>query len=358
MCQDPLHDFLIALPKCEHHLHIEGALSPELLFELAAKNSIELPPVSEDAAFASAESLLDRYTRFTSLDDFLSYYFIGMRVLITASDFEALGWSYFQKAHAHNVRHAEVFFDPQAHISRGVAYQTVVDGLTKARLRAEAELGMSTALIICVLRHFPVPDCTALFETARDAGHFGDGTLVGLGMSSSEMDYPPGLFKSIYDEANAAGIKVTAHAGEEGPPSYVADSISLLGVRRVDHGRRATEDPALLSKLAAENIMLTLCPLSNRCLGGVASVADMPIRQLLDAGVPFSLNGDDPAYFGGYIQENYCAVQDAFGLDVAVWQSIAKNALNGSWCSDERKATVSEEIDDVVGNWKSTTTTS
>ncbi|KAK1964854.1 adenosine deaminase [Colletotrichum sublineola] len=347
MCKGGLHDFLVDLPKCEHHIHIEGSLGPELLFQLAAQNGIPLP-VDRDPAFASVESLYQRYRNFTSLDDFLQYYFIGFSVLLTAADFEELGYAYFAKAHSQNVRHAEVFFDPQAHTSRGVAYETVIEGLRRARRRAEADFMMTVEYIVCLLRHCPVEDGMRMFVEAREAGHFQDGTIAGLGMSSSEAPYPPGMFAAVYDAAREAGVRRTAHVGEEGPAGYVVSAIDDLGVERVDHGRRSAEDEALMARLAANRTLLSLCPVSNVVLRGVRDMREMPIRTFLDRGVRFSINSDDPAYFGGYILENYCAVQEAFGLSVDEWRVIATGAVEGSWCSEERKRELVAEIEGVV----------
>ncbi|EEY19685.1 adenosine deaminase [Verticillium alfalfae VaMs.102] len=241
MCTDQFHGFLQALPKCEHHVHIEGTLSPELLFQLAQKNGVTLPS-DTDAAFASPSALRARYREFESLDDFLQYYYTGFSVLLTADDFADLAYAYLAIAHAQSVRHAEVFFDPQAHTSRGVSYATVIEGLSTARRRAA----------------WTSPSC-----------HFDDGTLIGFGMSSSEAPYPPALFSSVYDAAKAAGIQnLTAHAGEEGPPSFVSSALADLGVLRIDHGRRAAEDDTLLAQLARDKTMLTLCPVSNVVLRG------------------------------------------------------------------------------------------
>jgi adenosine deaminase len=335
MCKTPLHTFLAALPKCEHHIHIEGALTPSLLFELAKANNIVLPP--SDPAFSSPEALLTRYSQFQSLDDFLHYYFIGMSVLMTAADFEALAYTYFARAAADGLAHAEVFFDPEAHTLRGVAYETVVAGLTAACKRAREDFGISTMLILCVLRHLPLESATAAFETAVAAGHFDDGTLAGLGVSSTEKDKPPQPYKNIFAAAKESGINRTAHAGEEGPPAYIQDALDRLHVMRIDHGRRLPEDPALMRRVADEGVMLTLCPISNVCLRGVESMAEMPVRTFLEAGVSFSINSDDPAYFGGYLLDNYCAVQETFGLTAQEWKGIAETGIRGSWCDEERK---------------------
>ncbi|KIH90801.1 adenosine deaminase [Sporothrix brasiliensis 5110] len=399
----PLHTLLAALPKCEHHMHVEGSLSPELLFELAQRNGVALPPVSEDAAFASVEALYARYARFTSLDDFLHYYYIGMSVLQTAADFEALAMAYFEKAHAANVRHAEIFFDPQVHLARGVSLADVVRGLRAASRRATAELGGMTCLLIpCLLRHLPVADSGQLVAQLRE-GYWADGdeaaqeaavvqaldaafdreadadslrgALAGLGLCSSERDLPPTLWRDVFREARRHSVsapdgsttrstkkparrgatRITAHAGEEGPAEYVALALDHLGAQRIDHGIAAATDTDLMARLAADQILLTVCPLSNVCLKAAPSVADVPIRVFLDAGVPFSINSDDPAYFGGYIQENYCAVQDAHNLAAADWATIAHNAVRGSWCDEARKTAIRNEIDSVMAAWEAGT---
>lgn len=356
-----MHGFLAALPKCEHHMHLEGSLSPELLFALSARNNVALP--ADDPAFASPAALYARYARFASLDDFLHYYYVGFTVLASAADYESLAWAYFQKAHADGVRHAEVFFDPQAHLARGVAYDTLADGFTHARRRAEAELGLTALLVPCLLRHLPVPDSLACVETIRAAGHFRDGTVAGLGLCSTEKGMPPSRWKEAFalaaareeeqgEEGRGPRLRLTAHAGEEGPAAFVAEALDVLGAERIDHGVNARHDEALMRRLADDKILLTVCPLSNVVLRVVGHVAETPIRTFLDKGVRFSINSDDPAYFGGYILDNYCVVQDAFGLSVDEWRTIARNAIEGSWCSDERKKEVLDEIDEVVAEWK------
>ncbi|CAJ2511949.1 Uu.00g075740.m01.CDS01 [Anthostomella pinea] len=352
MCQTPLHGFLAALPKCEHHLHLEGTLEPELLFQLAAKNNITLP-ASKDAAFASIASLKDRYQRFQNLDDFLGYYYIAMSALLDAGDFEALAYAYFAKAASQNVRHAEVFFDPQAHTERGVAFATVVAGFKRAQARATADFGITTELIMCLLKHLPLAEAMSTFAQARDGGYFKDGTLAAIGMDSSELPFPPPMWRDLYDAAAAAGIRRTVHAGEEGPASYMTQALDILNAQRIDHGIRAflDGDEALVARLAREGTLLTACPLSNIKLQCISSMKEFPLRKMLDAGVRFSINSDDPAYFGGYILENYCALQETFGLSVREWEGIAKGAVQGSWCADERKAEILAEIEDVVGKW-------
>ena len=347
MCKSKLHPFIQALPKAEHHMHLEGALTPRLLFQLAQNNRIQLP--SDDPAFASFDSLRDRYSRFTSLDDFLHYYYIGMSVLQSEKDFEALAWDYFEHAAADGVVHAEVFFDPQAHLSRGVAFRAILSGFNAARVRAAHELGISSELICCFLRHLPVSDCQATFKLEELQSSLKRGEISGIGLDSSENGFPPELFKSIYEQAKALGIKTTAHAGEEGPVSYIRNAIDALDVDRIDHGIRLADDPELLKRVAERGLLLSVCPLSNVLLRCVTSVAELPIRTFLDAGVAFSINSDDPAYFGNhYILDNFCAVQDAFDLSVKEWELITAASIRGSWCDDYRKEELLRKLCEVM----------
>ena len=337
MCNSKHHAFLKSLPKCEHHMHVEGALTPDLLFQLAAKNNIQLP--GGDAAFASADSLRERYNKFSSLDDFLQYYYIGMSVLIEAVDFEALAWDYFQHASTDGVVHAEVFFDPQAHLCRGVKLEVVLSGFNAARQRAENELDISSELICCFLRHLPASDSLTTFEMEEIQSSLKQGHIAAIGLDSTEKDKPPELFKDIFNRAKTLGFRRTAHAGEEGPASYVRDAIDILDVQRIDHGVRVAEDPELMKLVAEKGLLLTVCPLSNVFLQVVSSVKELPIRQFLNAGVNFSINSDDPAYFGNhYILDNYCAVQEAFDLNVQEWKRICEASIRGSWCSEDRKS--------------------
>jgi adenosine deaminase len=299
MCQGPMHAFLKAVPKCEHHMHLEGSLEPSLLFQLAKENGIHLPS-DEDPAFASVDSLLERYKHFTSLDDFLHYYFIGMSALRKQSDFEALAWQYFVRAKADGVIHAEVFFD-----------------------------------IICFLRHMPVSIAEATYQTALP--DLKSGRLSGIGLSSTEKGNPPNLFKSIYASAEAEGIRRTAHAGEEADVSYMRDALESLHIQRADHGIKLVDDLSLMADYVKNRILITMCPLSNLRLQCVKDIKELPIRAYLNNRVRFSINSDDPAYFGGYILDNYCAVQEAFELDVEEWTSIIMASIQGSWCSEARK---------------------
>ncbi|KAL8852547.1 MAG: hypothetical protein Q9221_002543 [Calogaya cf. arnoldii] len=346
MCKSNLHPFLLALPKCEHHMHLEGSLSPNLLFILAQRNGIGLPSSEDDPAFASPGALLERYARFTSLDDFLHYYFIGMSTLVTARDFEELAWEYFKRAYSDGVVHAEVFFDPQAHTARGVAYETVRDGLLAGCRRAESTFGMSTKLILCFLRHLPVSEAVVTFGEARR--DLVEGVLAGIGLDSSEKGFPPSAWQAIYKEAKDLKIKRTAHAGEEGPVAYIREAVKKLDIERIDHGIRLADDGDLMREVARRRMMVTLCPLSNVRLQCVKSVAELPIRKFLDAGVPFSINSDDPAYFGGFILDNYCAVQEGFSLTLQEWSTIATTSIEQSWCEDSRKSAMLSQMNEVV----------
>jgi adenosine deaminase len=351
MCKtSTLHAFLQALPKCEHHIHIEGSLEPALLFELAKKNSILLP--EDDAAFTSPETLLDRYSRFKSLDDFLGYYYIGMSVLVETSDFEALAWAYFSKVATQGLKHAEVFFDPQAHLSRGVEYVTIMKGFDAARKRAEKELGITSLFICCFLRHLPAADSVALFDHPDLQASFANHQVVGIGLDSSELPYPPHLFEELFSKAKKLGIRRTAHAGEEGPAQYIRDGLDLLSIERIDHGLKLSTNEALMVEVARNKTLLSLCPVSNDLLQCVPDVGHVPVRKFLDAGVRFSINSDDPAYFGSnYILDNFCAVQDHFELSVAEWHTICRNAIEGSWCSEGRKEELLHLLQDTVEQW-------
>jgi adenosine deaminase len=350
MCKSSLHPLIESLPKVEHHIHLEGALEPDLLFQLALRNGIKLP--TDDDAFANENTLLSRYQKFTSLDDFLHYYYIGMSVLISAADFEALATHYFRKSSADGVRHAEVFFDPQAHLSRGVAYSTVLQGFLNAKAKAEQELGMSIYLIVCFLRHLPVPDSIAVFDLEEVQGSFKNGHIIGIGIDSSEIDYPPHLYTDLYRKAEKLNLRKTAHAGEEGPAKYIAEALDDLKVERIDHGLRLAHDTDIMTRVANEGVLLTLCPTSNVLLRCVDAMKDIPIRTFLDNGVKFSINSDDPAYFRAYILDNYCAVQQAFNLSPEDWAVICKNGIEGSWCGQERKDELLSELNSVMTKWK------
>ena len=274
-----------------------------------------------------------------------------MNVLVSESDFEMLAWEYFTTAARDGVKHAEVFFDPQSHTDRGVAFESVVKGFEAARVRAEKELGMSSCLIMCFLRHLPVAAAKETMKMAVEGGYFdvkeeGKGrVIIGLGLDSSEVGFRPELFEEMYAEGGKLGLRRTAHGGEEGDPSYISGALDTLRVERIDHGIRLTEDPQLLQRVVKEEVLLTVCPLSNVCLQAVKHVGEVPIKTFLEAGVRFSINSDDPAYFGGYILNNYCAVQEAFGLSMEEWGTIARNSIHGSWIGEERKSEMLAMLD-------------
>ncbi|CZR56933.1 probable adenosine deaminase [Phialocephala subalpina] len=299
------------------------------------------------------QTLEQRYENFTSLNDFLHYYFIGMSVLLHSSDFESLAYEYFTRAHNDGVHHAEIFFDPQAHTSRGVAYGTVVEGLVAAQKKAEKEFGLSSKLILCFLRHLPASEAGETYKEAEALGHFSDGTVAGIGLDSSEVGFPPEIFREVYTSAGKAGIRRTAHAGEEGDSTYISRALDLCNTERIDHGIRLVDDEELLKRVAKDKTLVTMCPLSNVRLRCVTKVADLPIRKFLDEGVRFSINSDDPAYFGGYILDNYCAVQESFNLSLVDWKFIAVAAIEGSWCDAERKSALLAKLEEWEEKYKS-----
>ena len=326
-------DALLALPKAELHLHIEGTLEPDLAFELAARNGVELP-------YADVDELAAQYD-FDDLQSFLDLYYATMAVLLTREDFAELTRRYLRRAHAQGVRHVELFFDPQAHTSRGVAFDDVVDGIGDALDEAEREYGMTGALILCFLRDAPV----ASAEEALTAGLARTDRIIGVGLDSAEVGYPPSLFEAAYTRAREAGLHAVAHAGEEGPPAYVWEALDLLHAERIDHGIRAIEDPELVTRLAEERIPLTVCPLSNVRLQATPDLRDHPLLQLDAAGVPVTVNSDDPAYFGGYAGANFIAVRDALGLTADQARRFARTSIEASFAPPERKAALLAELD-------------
>lgn len=324
-------DLLISqLPKCELHIHIEGSLEPELMFALAARNNIRLPYESVDA--------LRRAYEFNQLQDFLNIYYQGMSVLITERDFFDLAFAYLERAHADNVRHVEMFFDPQGHTSRGVAFETVVNGLHRACREARDRFGINSSLIMCFLRHLDEADA----ERTLDQALAHKAMIIGVGLDSSERGHPPSKFKRVFNRARDAGFHCFAHAGEEGPPSYVWEALDLLGVKRVDHGNRALEDTALVGRLAREKIPLTVCPLSNLKLRVVDDLKRHPLREMMQKDLLVTLNSDDPAYFGGYVNDNYRALEQSISLTPEEIIAIARNGFSAAIMSDEdRRAALS-----------------
>ncbi|MGW0872020.1 adenosine deaminase [Streptomyces sp. NPDC002740] len=325
----------MSLPKAELHLHIEGTLEPELAFELAARNGVALP-------YADTDELRKAY-RFEDLQSFLNLYYELMTVLRTERDFEDLANAYLTRAAAQGVRHAEIFFDPQAHLARGVGMGTVVDGLWRALGRSEAEHGISTRLILCFLRDESAESAMETLEAARP--HLD--RIIGVGLDSAEVGHPPVKFREVYEAAAALGLRRVAHAGEEGPPEYITEALDVLGVERVDHGLRCMEDPALVERLVRERIPLTLCPLSNVRLRTVDVLADHPLSAMLDAGLLCTVNSDDPAYFGGYAGDNFDAVGAALGLGEERLRELARNSFVASFLEDdeERRARCLAEVD-------------
>jgi len=318
--------FIARLPKAELHLHIEGSLEPELMFELARRNAIAIP-------FASVEEVRAAYA-FSNLQDFLDIYYQGMGVLITEQDFHDLTAAYLARAHADHVRHVEIFFDPQGHTARGVAFETVIAGITRALDTAKAQYGITSKLILCFLRHLDEADAEATLDEAMP---FLD-RIDGVGLDSSEIGHPPSKFTRVFARARGLGLKIVAHAGEEGPPAYVHQALDLLKVDRIDHGNRSLEDPALVARLAEAGICLTVCPLSNLKLCVVDDIAAHPLRTMLGAGLVATVNSDDPSYFGGYVNANYQAVADALDLSRAELVTLARNSFTGSFLGDAEKA--------------------
>ena len=330
-------DFIQSLPKAELHLHIEGTLEPELMLALAERNGIKLP-------YDSVEALRAAYD-FGNLQDFLDLYYQGMSVLQAEQDFYDLTWAYLERAAAENVRHAEIFFDPQGHTERGVAFATVIDGIHRALTDAEVKLGLTSRLILCFLRHL---DEDSALATLAQALPYKD-RIVGVGLDSSELGHPPEKFERAFARSREEGFRAVAHAGEEGPADYVRGALDALKVERIDHGVRCLEDPALVERLAAGRVPLTVCPLSNLRLCVVDDMAAHPLRRMMELGLFVTVNSDDPAYFGGYVNENYAAVQDALGLSRADLAALARNSIEASFLEPEAKRALVAEIDSVAG---------
>jgi len=319
-------------PTAELHLHVEGTLEPELVFALAERNDVDLP-------FASVDELRAAYS-FGSLQEFLDLYYACTAVLQTEQDFHDLAWAYLERAHAQGLRHVEMFFDPQAHTSRDVDVDEVVDGLTRALGEARERFGITGGLILCFLRHLPVGDAAATLESVAHRAS----DLVGVGLDSSEVGFPPAAFARVFERARGLGLHVVAHAGEEGPPAYVTDALDLLHVERVDHGVRSLEDDALVARLVAERVPLTVCPLSNLRLAVVSDLAEHPLPRMLEAGLLVTVNSDDPAYFGGYVGDNYQALRDVLGLDDDALALLAENSVEASFADAGRKAELVAEV--------------
>ncbi|WP_174292269.1 adenosine deaminase [Sphingomonas bacterium] len=328
-----LGSFVAGLPKAELHLHIEGSLEPEMMVALARRNRVAIP-------FASVEEVRAAY-RFTDLQSFLDIYYAGADVLRTAEDFHDLAAAYFDRAAADGVTHAEIFFDPQTHTHRGIAFATVMDGLLAAVDGARAKHGMSVYLIMSYLRHLDEEDA---FATLAMAEPWLD-RLVGVGLDSSEVGNPPAKFARVFAASRERGLKLCCHAGEEGPPAYVHEALDLLHVDRIDHGNRSMEDAGLVARLARSAMTLTVCPLSNVALRNVDRLEDHPIDRMLAAGLRATIHSDDPAYFGGYIAENFRAVAEARGLGREQLVTLARNSFLGSFLPDDQVAAQLTRLD-------------
>ena len=328
-----LDAFVLGLPKAELHLHIEGSLEPELMFALAQRNHVALP-------FADVEAVRAAYD-FSNLQDFLDIYYQGANVLLTEPDFYDLAMAYFKRAAADNVRHAEIFFDAQTHTGRGITYETVINGLSRAQQDAETQYGLTSGLILCFLRHLPED---AAFETLAMAEPYLD-RIIGVGLDSSEVGHPPSKFKGVFARARELGLKLVAHAGEEGPPDYVYEALDILKIDRIDHGNRSLEDPALVKRIVDTGLTLTVCPLSNHKLCVVTDLATHPIPDMLAKGLKATINSDDPAYFGGYVNDNFKALTRLGLLSRDDCLTLARNSITGSFASAMRKAELLAEID-------------
>jgi adenosine deaminase len=315
----PIRQFIVALPKAELHLHIEGTLEPEMAFELAAKHGVTLP-------YANVEAMRRAY-RFPNLQAFLDIYYAGAELLRDEADFYELTAAYLRRAHAQGVVHVEIFFDPQTHTQRGVPYAAVVAGIGRALLQAERDYGLTHRLILCFLRHLSAADAMRTLEQALQWR----AAISAVGLDSSEAGHPPGKFAAVFERARRAGLQAVAHAGEEGPAQYVRDALDLLHVRRIDHGVRCVEDAELVRRLVRERVPLTVCPLSNVKLQVFERMETHNLKQLLERGLCVTVNSDDPAYFGGYVLENYLAVQQALGLTRDDLAMLARNSIEASF---------------------------
>ena len=328
-----LETLVRALPKAELHLHIEGSLEPDMMFELAKRNGVSL-------TYASVDEIRAAYD-FSNLQDFLDLYYQGMAVLQTEQDFYDLTAAYLARAAEDNVRHVEIFFDPQAHMERGVDFETVLDGIERALKDGEALRGISYRLIMCILRHLPEGDAFALMDVADPHLH----RLDGIGLDSSELGHPPSKFERVFARARSKGLKLVAHAGEEGPPSYVWEALDLLQIDRIDHGNAAAKDEALLAEIKARGLTLTMCPLSNQRLCVTPDLNDNPLAGLLRAGVSVTVNSDDPSYFGGYINDNYLAIAKALDMSADEMVALARNSFLGAFLDEDTKRAFLKEID-------------
>jgi len=327
------------IPKAELHLHIEGTLEPELMLKLAQRNSVDIP-------YASVDEIRSAY-EFSDLQSFLDIYYAGAQVLIEEQDFYDLTWAYLERAAKDNVRHVEIFFDPQTHTERNISFDTVIDGICRALQDGESKLGITFELIMCFLRHLSAAEALATLEQALPHKE----RIRAVGLDSSEVGHPPVKFVEVFDRARHEGFLTVAHAGEEGPPEYILEALDLLNVERIDHGVRSLEDPSLVARLAKEQTPLTVCPLSNVKLRVFDTLEDHNLKKLLEAGLCATINSDDPAYFGGYIGENFLQTQRALELSADDIVTLARNSFAASFMADEDKHRHLAEIDQVVRSY-------
>ena len=332
----PLDDFIRGAPKAELHVHIEGTLEPELMFALAERNGVDTGHETTDEVRAAYQ--------FGNLQDFLDIYYAAAQVLVTEQDFYDLAWTYLQTAHAENVIHAEIMFDPQTHTERGIGFDTVISGLTRALDDAAAKFGLSARLIMSFLRHLD----EASAQRTLDQGLDHRDRITAVGLDSSELGHPPEKFARVFERARAEGFLAVAHAGEEGPPANVADALDILQVSRIDHGVRAVEDPALVERLADAEVPLTVCPLSNVRLGVFASLTGHPLKTMLTAGLKATVNSDDPAYFGGYINENFLTAADALELTRDDVVTLIRNGFDAAFLPAPEIAALHQRLDAYV----------
>ena len=324
------------IPKAELHIHLEGSFEPELMFSIAERNRVSLP-------YSNVDEVRRAY-QFTNLQSFLDIYYAAARALEKEQDFYDLTWAYLERAHAQHVRHVEPFFDPQSHVDRGIPFAVVLGGITRALADGEAKLGLSSRLIMCFLRHLPA---AAAMRTLEQALAFRD-HIAGVGLDSAEAGHPPADFAAVFDRARREGFRAVAHAGEEGPPEYIWQALTMLGASRIDHGVRCMEDARLVERLVADRVPLTVCPLSNVKLRVVETIADHPIKRMLDRGLCVTLNSDDPAYLGGYITDNYLAVASTFSLSPAEIVTIARNAIEATFLDEAGKQRLRAQLEAAV----------
>ncbi|GAA6167288.1 adenosine deaminase [Sessilibacter corallicola] len=324
------------IPKAELHLHIEGTLEPKMVFQLAERNNIKLP-------YANAQELAAKYN-FSDLQSFLDLYYQATDVLQTEQDFFDLTWAYLEHCAEDNVVHCEIFFDPQSHTSRGVPFADVIQGIHKALVAGEEKLGITSQLILCFLRHLPEEDALKTWDEAQPWLSL----ISGVGLDSSERDFPPNLFANVFAKAKEAGLKLVAHAGEEGPAQYIEQALDILKIDRIDHGVRITESDELMDRVAKDNIALTVCPLSNVRLCVYSQMQEHPLLELLDRGLRVMINSDDPAYFGGYMNQNFHAVDEALNPSKEQIILLAKNSILASFLTDQEKQTWLDKIDSVA----------